>query len=486
MSGVGPTGFDRKTYATIREEILDAIEANISIEMRQAAENDNAALNKLVCIFAEREGDLWELAESVYNATYPATSDGAALDNVAQITGTTRIGATHSTVQEVCEGTIGITIPLGSKVETATQGDEFETLAALTLDASVSTKAYVDLNGAAATGTYTVTLNGTPFGYAATVPPDDETAILDTNLKALINAGAEPVTAVYTGGQLVITADTDADGIPIAFTITVTANLTIAEVANLVAMQSVETGPIVAYASNLSVIVSAVSGWSRCGNPIAADLGVNEETDAELRDRRAASQANPGSGTVDAIRAAVLEVTGVTACFVINNPTDAVDGDGVPAHSIAVVALGGDTDDIAEAIWDHLSGGIYTHGSVTETIVDDQGFQQSVRFSRPTEIPYWIRLTYTEDTESPDPLPDDADAQVAAAALSWGDAYTIGHDVLPHQCMAAILASVAGIRTLLVEIAIDSGGSPGAYQTTPSVIGALELATFAAGRIVVV
>ena len=482
MAGVESTGFVKKSYATIKEDFLDGVESLISPLARQAFASAQAAANKLLVI-QERIADLWDLGESVYNAMYPDTASGASLDGAAALTGTTRLAATYSVTTSIQKTTAGTTIAAGKQVRTGTLGDVFETTEAITSSATAAAKAWVDLNGVAATGAYTITVNGTPFTYGATVPPDDETAILDTNLKATINAGAEPVTATYTGGKLEILGDTDAEtSLPETFTITVTANLAVEHIGTLQAMQAVSTGPVVALADNLTDIVTPVAGWAESTNPNAATLGNDEETDAELRLRRADSLANPGSGTVDAIRAALLEVSSVTAAFVLNNRTDAVDANGLPAHSFRALVLGGLTADIAEAIWAHCDAGDYIDGStVVTTITDTQGYQQTVRFDRPTEVLMWVEFTVVEDTEL-GTLPDDYEDQLESAVVAWGATEQIGHDSLPDQIKSYAIAQVPGIKTLAVRVT-DQAGYPGSYQTTPWTIDADELTKWAASRV---
>ena len=158
MAGVEITGFVKKTYTQVKDDFLDGVEAGIGLQARQAFESAKRAANKLLVI-QERIADLWDLGQAIYNAMYPDTATGASLDGAAALTGTTRLQAVQSTVTEALKGTISTNIPQGSKVRTSTIGDEFETLAAITLASTVCSHAYLDLNGAAATGNYTVTIN---------------------------------------------------------------------------------------------------------------------------------------------------------------------------------------------------------------------------------------------------------------------------------------------------------------------------------------
>jgi hypothetical protein len=187
---------------------------------------------------------------------------------------------------------------------------------------------------------------------------------------------------------------------------------------------------------------------------------------------------------VEAIRANLLAIADVTACVVLENTGDVADGDGIPPHAVLAVVLGATTAEIAAVLWERKGGGIYLHGTTSTTILDSQGITQPVRFSRPTSKLMWVKLTYSKNAEKSFPV--DGVALMKAAALEYGQEHTIGEDVLPVQFVGPVTEACAGIKTLLVEVALDSGGSPGAYQSTPYTISHLELASFDSGRITTV
>ena len=469
--GLLSTGFSRKRLSDIVSDLEAALQASLGITIRL---DSKSILGKLVGTFAQPTSDVWELAQSVHEAFYPSTSEGTSLDNVSELVGVTRDPATASEVTEVIEGAVGTTVGIGSIVATATVGDQFETTAAITLAATVCARSTTSVL-ALATGNYTLTINGNPYTYAATVPPDTA-ATVSAQLKIVIDAAAvEPVTVTDLGAGVVqIDGDAGADGLPTPFTLVVSANLTIDKVANLQAMTSVDTGPVVGFANTITDIVTQVSGWTAAWNPLDATLGEDEETDSALRLRRAQSVATAGAGTVEAIRAAILAVGGVTAAFVLENTSDVVDGDGLPAHSVEVVVLGGTTADLAAEIWATKGGGIYSSGDVASNIIDSQGFTQTVRFSRPTPVDIWVRGTYTIDPESETGFPTDGEDLMEAAMLTYGESLTIGKDALAAEYFAPVMAACSGIRTLVMEVSYDGA----AWVTTARAIDALEIGAY--------
>jgi hypothetical protein len=105
------------------------------------------------------------------------------------------------------------------------------------------------------------------------------------------------------------------------------------------------------------------------------------ESDAFLRRRREVELARAGTGTVRAICADISAVKGVETVLVLEKDGDAVDSEGLPAHSFQVV-VSGDTDPdvdqaIGDAIWATRPAGIYAGGTTSVTVVDDVGVEQA-------------------------------------------------------------------------------------------------------------
>ena len=145
-----------------------------------------------------------------------------------------------------------------------------------------------------------------------------------------------------------------------------------------------EPGAVQAPAGSLTIIETPVVGWTSAVNEADAIVGRDVETDTEYRKRREESLQATGAGTVDAIRARILnEVANVTDVIVYENDTDFVDLDGRPPHSKQVIVAGGADVDIAEKIWDVKAGGIPEYGTdVIVSVVDSMGFPHDVKFDR--------------------------------------------------------------------------------------------------------
>src|SRR5262249_36114068 len=99
-----------------------------------------------------------------------------------------------------------------------------------------------------------------------------------------------------------------------------------------VACEAVDTGPLPAPAGTLTVIDTPVAGLSSVTNAADAILGRNQETDSELRIRREEELRAAGKGTVDAIRALLLEVLNVVQAKVLQNHSGRPGRGGRAAH----------------------------------------------------------------------------------------------------------------------------------------------------------
>lgn len=160
-----------------------------------------------------------------------------------------------------------------------------------------------------------------------------------------------------------------------------------------VLMRAVDPGPLLAPAGTLTGIVDVISGWTGVTNAAAAQVGRDTETDAEYRRRYVGETAVHARESLDALSARLLDVSGVTAAAVHDNPTasavtvQAVD---IAAHSVLAIVSGGADQDVAGAIRDAKPLGIPTVGDVQ---VDVDG--TTIRFRRVREVPIRVQVTTT-------------------------------------------------------------------------------------------
>ncbi len=74
------------------------------------------------------------------------------------------------------------------------------------------------------------------------------------------------------------------------------------------------------------------------------------------------------------------------------NDTDEVNENGLPPHSIEIVAYGGLDEEIAAAIYKRKAAGIQTLGNTNVSVVNSSGNTYSISFSRPTPVNIWVKV----------------------------------------------------------------------------------------------
>ena len=196
------------------------------------------------------------------------------------------------------------------------------------------------------------------------------------------------------------------------------------------------------------------AGWQTVNNPAAATAGAPVEKDSELRGRQAISTAIPSQTPLEATKGAVARLSGVTRSAGYENDTNETDERGIPAHSIAVVAEGGDTAQIAEAIFAKKTPGCGTYGTTTVSVRDEYGEPSQIRFFRATDMPVYARVTLRALSGYLSSTGDTIRKNLAAYINTLG----IGEKLYVSRLYTPINAVAA--ETFYVE-SIEIGTSPG-------------------------
>lgn len=257
-----------------------------------------------------------------------------------------------------------------------------------------------------------------------------------------------------------------------------------AEGVDVVAIRALEPGSAGNVAAGtITVIPQPVAAITGVTNAEPTRGGRAKETDEEFKARFPQSVAGGGSASVPAIQAALRRVPGVRAATVLENYTNA-PVNGLPAKSVAAYVLGGDRQEIADAVFRYKAGGIEPAGTEEVTVTDLAGRLHLVRFSYATEIPISARVTITTGPE----FPADGAARVRSAIIryvggeeadgSLWHGLNMGADVIHARILAAVMA-VPGVMDATVTLSTD-----GATYTEANVaIGPEEVAQADTDRI---
>ena len=227
--------------------------------------------------------------------------------------------------------------------------------------------------------------------------------------------------------------------------------------------QNLKTGPIPCPANSLIYIYQADSGWDTITNATTGTPGTDVEGRAEFEARRRASVALNAHGSKESIYSAVFNVADVTDCYVTENVTSlpvtmGVTNYAVAAHSVYVAVVGGNNQDVAQAIATKKDLGCDMNGA-TEVTAYDYSYsapypEYTIKFVRPSALAIKVAVSIVAKAT----LPSDIATQIKAAIISAfsggdsGERARIGGTIYASRFYAPVAlvhSSVAIISVLI-------------------------------------
>ena len=214
-------------------------------------------------------------------------------------------------------------------------------------------------------------------------------------------------------------------------------------------------GAVAALAGSVNKINTPTRGWVSATNPLAATVGVAAETNAELRVRQSQSVALPSITPFEAVDGAIANIEGVTRHKLYENDQDTPDANGLPPHSIAAIVEGGDATVIANTLRGVKGQGSTPFGSTVIIVPDKYGSPHPVGFSRPVDVPVFVKITISPLTGYTSQVGDEIKAAVAA----YINSLAIGASVLLSRIYSP------------ANLGVVSGGNSRYYDITELLIG---------------
>jgi len=224
---------------------------------------------------------------------------------------------------------------------------------------------------------------------------------------------------------------------------------------------AVESGRTVALAGEIDAIVTPVTGWDSVGNPGNASIGLDAESDADLRVRRQQSIQLSGGIGIGALRAKILDLDFIESCSVIDNPDNdpqIVEEISLPAHSYLIIILpatltAGQKTELAQLIYSSVGVASRSAGtSEVVTLTGADGFNKSISWDYAVEVEANLEINLTMSIGY-----SIADAGVVLRALveDYIGTITIGQPLLQLR-IAALAATIPGV----IGMVADVNGSP--------------------------
>lgn len=179
-----------------------------------------------------------------------------------------------------------------------------------------------------------------------------------------------------------------------------------------------EEGAIEIEAHSVTKIVQAQAGWDTVDNPDAGVTGSAQESQYAFEQRRYQSVALNSRSMLASVYSRVGNVDGVIALLARQNRGDSpiVDnGVTLSPHSIYIAVLGGAEQDIAEAIYNTVSGGCDYNGNTSVEYEDPvTGAAETIRFERPEEVAFQVEVTLQKSKTTPSNVEEQVKSNVYA------------------------------------------------------------------------
>lgn len=165
--------------------------------------------------------------------------------------------------------------------------------------------------------------------------------------------------------------------------------------------RSEELGAFSLNAHTQLTIETITLGLNSVTTSVDAEIGIEEETDSQLRQRFSKSRARNAINSAEAIEGEIGDLTDVKQVIVLENNTNQTDSAGILPHSINVIVEGGNEVDIAKVIYKNKGAGIGLQGNSSVNLMIN-GKQRTIKFDKATPVDVHISMTlvrYEDFTE---------------------------------------------------------------------------------------
>lgn len=459
--GVTSEGFKAKRFTDILAELGNSLKTELNIDIDS---DPDSVAKVLTNIYALALAEGWALPQTLQSMFDIDKAEGKHLDDLVGYLGMSRLKAAASSGNVYITANKEVVVGAPSTFKdnnnneytnsgaiNVTKGNLVSLTLSFSGNVNVGNKLTLNINGITSTVTITTTLDA-----AITLLVDD------------VNNKSNKMTAskVGTGINALLTLVNEDD--KISSTVSTTSNMIVNSITSFGNVAKTING---AFEVSTGVVTTspAISGITSVTNRYEFAIGRLRESDIDLRNRHSLSLSTAGAGTVEAIRADILRVEGVTNVIVLENDTLSLDTENLVPKSFLCVVKGGTEAAIGESIWLSKGAGIATNGDIIVPVLDSNAVTQYVNFSRPDPIYIHVHVDYSKYSEQSGEFPDDGEQKMLSQILAYGNDLSVGEDVIPQRFATQIFNSVGGLAVVNVSV----GSTVGEHDPTPTLSGNL-------------
>ena len=457
--GITSAGFVKKTFDEIKSQMEISWKNKFGQDQDLSVDSPNAMLIAIPALMID---ELWQVAENTWHSQDRNSAEGVALDRTVALIGIERLNESPSTANVSFRGTNSTIVPLGTQVKQQNTNLVFETILESKIISNSCNWIQIQINSVANSTAYRLYIDGDVYSY--TSDSSATNAEIIAGLKSAVETASLGLSVVDEGSGLMTISANDLDD---SYDIAASSLLTISKVQSIFEVECSETGANEVPANTLNQIVQSLAGVDSVNNFTIGQAGRNIETDQETRLRAQTDKSVAGFNFTDAIKAKLIDdVAGISYCRVYENDTMETDSNSIPAKSWEAVIEGGTNSDIANTLRLMKVAGMSLNGSETEVVVDGDGIPHTIKFSRPDNAYFWLKITINSYNAEED-FPVNGETAIKQSIIDFvkNKKFNIGETIVSQKFLSAVY-NASGVGSATVEIAQTStiDGSP-TYST---------------------
>jgi len=433
-------GLRAKRFSDILPELQQELVNRLGISLDTTPDT---TLGILLNIFASEVSTQESLNQAMADNFDIDKAQGVYLDSLVALSALSRLQESFSTGSVFFKvDTDGTSIPSTTLLRD-TQSNVYKVVVNSQVNSSTCTN--IKFVSDIVVGNATIYINSQEFTQTYTSTPTPLQVAID--MEFLINQSAPTEYLVKRVGPVVeISAINKFSDL----NVTRNENMEFIEVEGRVSVIAINTGPTNPPIDTVKTSISANPNVISITNYDTFTVGRLVETDAELRVRHQRSPQTARSSTASAIASRLSNISGVSLVRIFENTQQVTDSDGRPPHTYECIVEGGNSQVIAENIFDSKPVGVGTYGLEDYVVEDYAGNLTGVSWSRPNPQYVNVRVTYSRYNE--EPFPDNAVQALKDAIVEYGSNLGLDVDIIPQRMYGVVYNTVSGIGSLNIEV----------------------------------
>lgn len=459
MSDYGLTeyGLQIPSYEDWRDQYFNNAKNTFGTELNIGT---SSIAGQLFSLFAYQDMQIWDALLATYDSQTVNGAEGIYLDEILSRRGIFRKSAAYGTgfayLQTNSSAQWTYTVPTTTYIS-ASNGQNYQVSTATALRDRVAAFKVTRTELVAAGPTIMFSISNADSGAikTKTITTSSQTALADLLAFITQNISQSETNKAFIENNtlyLGFTSPAATNTKPVGLTSTVklyaTANL--GTKWSLIPVTATVTGVYYVYSGEVtSITPTPPNGYISVGNFTEFYEGRQVETDAEYRVRYNDTVDEANAATRPAIFKAISDLDGVQRVRIYDNPTR-VDTPETPALTFNTVVFGGNTQEIAETLYEKKPINTLTYGTVSYIVSLPDGGTEIIRYTPATEESYSIKINYR--TVNDQPLTEEEMQSIKDNLIVLAASFNIGAKIFNAQLQGIVYSSVTFGRFSYISV----------------------------------